>query len=101
MQIKIKQIENMTNIVGGNASATTSDDVLKVLASIAIDGDDCTHMIELYVNAYSSPTVLGAWKRTIVVSKSSGTTAIAYENADADKQIGGLDAIRCEHEQQC
>ena len=48
-------------------------------------------MIEVNVKAYQSGgTNWGIWKRTLTVTKTSGTVTIQEENADVDKQSSGL-----------
>jgi len=55
--------------------------------------DNGTSIIEVYVKAYQSGgTNWGVWKRTLTVTKVSGTVTIREENADVDKTSAGLNA---------
>jgi hypothetical protein len=69
-----------------NATPTTAD----TIDSIADNG---TSIIEVFVSAYESGAAeWGSWKRTLTVTKVSGTVVIREENADVDKTSTGLNA---------
>lgn len=76
-----------------SSSATTTNATLTTLATISGITDNSTSIIEVYVKAYqTSATNWGVWKRTLTVTKVSGTVTIQEENADVDKQSTGLRA---------
>lgn len=55
--------------------------------------DNATSIIEVYIKAYESGAAeYGVWKRTLTVTKVSGTPVIREENADVDKTSSGLNA---------
>ena len=55
--------------------------------------DNATNIIEVYVKAYESGAAeYGVWKRTLTVTKVSGTVVIREVNADVDKTSAGLNA---------
>jgi hypothetical protein len=75
------------------ASTTTLNSSVTTLQTITGITDNGTSIIEVYVKAYqSSATNWGVWKRTLSVTKVSGTVTIQEENADVDKQSSGLSA---------
>lgn len=69
-----------------NATPTTADTIDTIT-------DNGTSIIEVYVTAYESAAAeWGVWKRTLTVTKVSGTVVIREENADVDKTSTGLNA---------
>jgi hypothetical protein len=69
-----------------NASATEIDKIDTLT-------DDATNIVEVYIKAWESGAAeYGVWKRTLTVTKSSGTVVIREENADVDKTSAGLNA---------
>ena len=69
-----------------NATPITGDTIDSIT-------DNATNIIEVFVKAYqSSATNWGVWKRTLTVTKVSGTVTIREENADVDKTSTGLNA---------
>jgi hypothetical protein len=75
------------------ASTTTTNATISTVQTITGITDNNTSIIEVYVKAYqSSATNWGVWKRTLSVTKVSGTVTIQEENADVDKQSSGLSA---------
>jgi hypothetical protein len=69
-----------------NATATTADTIDTIT-------DNATNLIEVYVKAYEAAAAeWGVWKRTLTVTKVSGTVTIREENADVDKTSTGLNA---------
>lgn len=74
-------------------TATTTNATITTLATINTIPDNATSYIEVYVKAYqTSATNWGIWKRTLTVTKVSGTVTIQEKNADVDKQSSGLSA---------
>lgn len=74
-------------------TATTTNATITTLATINTIPDNATSYIEVFVKAYqASATNWGIWKRTLTVTKVSGTVTIQEENADVDKQSSGLSA---------
>jgi len=74
-------------------STTTTNATITTLQTISGITDNSTSYIEVYVKAYqTSATNWGVWKRTLSVTKVSGTVTIQEENADVDKQSSGLRA---------
>jgi hypothetical protein len=79
-----------TRITG---SVQTTNATLTILDTIDNILDNSTSIIEVYVKAYSaSAAQWGVWKRTLTVTKVSGTVTIREENADVDKTSTGLRA---------
>ena len=90
---------NSTATGGGGSSSrttgstTTTDATPTVVDTIDTLNDNATNLIEVYVKAYQSGgSQWGIWKRTLSVTKVSGTVTIREENADVDKQSTGLRA---------
>ena len=76
-----------------SGSTTTTGSSITTLQTITGINDNATSMIEVNVKAYQSGgTNWGIWKRTLTVTKTSGTVTIQEENADVDKQSSGLNA---------
>ena len=76
-----------------SGSTTTTNASLTTVQTITGITDNSTSMIEVNVKAYqASATNWGIWKRTLTVTKVSGTVTIQEENADVDKQSSGLSA---------
>lgn len=74
-------------------STQTTGSTLTELDKIDTIPDNGTSIIEVYVKAYQSGgTNWGVWKRTLTVTKVSGTVTIREENADVDKTSAGLNA---------
>lgn len=74
-------------------TATTTNATITTIATINTIPDNATSYIEVFVKAYqTSATNWGIWKRTLTVTKVSGTVTIQEENADVDKQSSGLSA---------
>lgn len=80
-----------TSRVTGSTQTTGSTPT--ELDKIDILQDNATNLIEVYVKAYSTGgSQWGVWKRTLTVTKTSGTVTIREENADVDKTSSGLNA---------
>jgi hypothetical protein len=83
---------------GGGSSRTTSTvqttgSTPTELEKIDTLTDNATNIVEVYVKAYvSGGANWGVWKRTLTVTKVSGTVTIREENADVDKTSSGLSA---------
>lgn len=76
-----------------SGSTTTTGSSITTLQTITGINDNATSMIEVNVKAYQSGgTNWGIWKRTLTVTKTSGTVTIQEENADVDRQSSGLSA---------
>ena len=74
-------------------STITTGTTLTTVDTIDTIKDNTTNIIEVYVKAYqTSAAQWGVWKRTLTVTKVSGTVTIREENADVDKQSTGLRA---------
>ena len=74
-------------------STITTGTTLTTVDTIDTMKDNATNIIEVYVKAYqTSAAQWGVWKRTLTVTKVSGTVTIREENADVDKQSTGLRA---------
>jgi hypothetical protein len=75
------------------SSVTTTGNTPTELEKINTLTDNATNIIEVYVKAYESGAAeYGVWKRTLTVTKVSGTVVIREENADVDKTSAGLNA---------
>ena len=75
------------------SSVTTTGDTPTELEKIDTLTDNATNIVEVYVKAYQSGgTQWGVWKRTLTVTKVSGTVTIHEVNADVDKTSTGLKA---------
>lgn len=75
------------------ASVQTTDATPTTADTINTLTDNATSIIEVYVKAYESgASQWGVWKRTLTVTKVSGTVVIREENADVDKTSSGLNA---------
>jgi hypothetical protein len=75
------------------SSVTTTGNTPTELEKIDTLTDNTTNIVEVYVKAYESGAAeYGVWKRTLTVTKVSGTVVIREENADVDKTSSGLNA---------
>ncbi len=75
------------------SSVTTTGSTPTELEKIDTLTDNATNIIEVFVKAYESGAAeYGVWKRTLTVTKVSGTVTIREENADVDKTSSGLNA---------
>jgi hypothetical protein len=89
---------NSTASGGGGSSRTTGSTQTTNATPAEVDKidtipDNATSIIEVYVKAYESGAAeYGVWKRTLTVTKVSGTVVIREENADVDKTSSGLNA---------
>ena len=78
------RVTGSTQTTGSTPTELDKIDILK---------DNATNLIEVYVKAYSTGgSQWGVWKRTLTVTKTSGTVTIREENADVDKTSSGLNA---------
>jgi hypothetical protein len=75
------------------SSVTTTGSTPTELEKIDTLTDNATNIIEVFVKAYESGAAeYGVWKRTLTVTKVSGTVVIREINADVDKTSAGLNA---------
>lgn len=87
------------NASGGGGTSRTTGSTQTTNATASTGGtinlivDDATNVIEVFVKAYESAAAeYGSWKRTLTVTKVSGTVVIREINADVDKTSTGLNA---------
>jgi hypothetical protein len=75
------------------SSVTTTNATATELEKIDTLVDNANNVVEVYVTAYETGgTEYGTWKRTLTVTKTSGTVTIRRENADVDESSSGLNA---------
>lgn len=75
------------------ATVSTTNATPTELDKIDTLTDNTTNIVEVYVKAYQSGAAqYGVWKRTLTVTKVSGTPTIRQVNSDVDKTSSGLNA---------
>lgn len=86
---------NSTSSGGGRITGSTQTTGITSTELEKIDTlqDNTTNIIEVYIKAYQSGgSQWGVWKRTLTVTKTSGSVTIQEVNADVDKTSIGLKA---------
>jgi pectin methylesterase-like acyl-CoA thioesterase len=74
-------------------STTTTNATPTTIATISTLADNATNIIEVYIKGYqASATQYGVWKRTLTVTKVSGTPTIQSVDSDVTKTSAGLKA---------
>jgi hypothetical protein len=74
-----------------SATVSTTNATPTVITTVSTLTDNETNIIEVYIKAYqASAAQYGVWKRTLTVTKVSGTPVIQLVNADVTKTSSGL-----------